>query len=152
LSRNTDMKQIHLEGSWTIRAPRDEVYRVITDFENAPKYFPLVAKSARVVSRQGNDLVMAMETKSFGMAFQVRMTTRLCPPEGFVSENASWLGIEHEVFMMEEVPEGTKINYTNDVEIKSRLFRLLGRILLGWYAVRFWERAVIDKMKKMLEK
>jgi len=30
------MKQIHLEGSWIIRAPRDAVYRVITDFENAP--------------------------------------------------------------------------------------------------------------------
>ena len=54
--------------------------------------------------------------------------------------------------MMEEVPEGTKINYMNDVEIKSRLFRLFGRILLGWYAVKFWERAVIDKMKEMLEK
>jgi len=80
------------------------------------------------------------------------MDAELRPPEGFASVNTSPLGVEHEVFMMEEVPEGTRIRYSNEVEIKSPLFRMLGGILLGKVALKYWERAVIGKLRQMLEK
>ncbi|MFC1893351.1 SRPBCC family protein [Chloroflexota bacterium] len=144
-------KRIHLEGSWVIQAPRHEVYNIITDFENMPKYFPSVAKSVRIISKEDNHLTLVAETKSFGLTFQVSMNTELQPPEWFVSENISTLGIEQEVFKMEEVPEGTKICYINDVEIKSPFFRIFGRFLIGWWAMKYWERAVIIKLKQMLE-
>lgn len=148
------MKQIHLKGSWIIKAPREEVFKIITDFENMPKYFPSVAKSVCIVARQGNNLTIQAETKAFlgSKTFQVHMDTQLRPPEGFVSNNVSTLGIEHEVFAMEEVPEGTKINYTNDVEIKSPFFRFFGRILIGIFALKYWELAIVNKLKKMLER
>ena len=41
------MKHVSLRGTYVIRAPREKVYAVITDFEKAPEYFPSVAKSAR---------------------------------------------------------------------------------------------------------
>jgi len=70
-----------------------------------------------------------------------------------ISDNKNDIGTSgHEEFLMEEVPEGTKINYTYDVELKNPLFRIFGRFLIGWYAMRFWKRAVIDKLKEMLEK
>ncbi len=53
---------------------------------------------------------------------------------------------------MEEVPEGTRINYVYEVDFKNPFLRVFGKILIGWYAMRFWEHAVIDKLKEMLEK
>jgi uncharacterized membrane protein len=73
-------KQIHLEGSWVIRAPRQEVYNIMTDFENMPKYFPSVAKSLRIITKEDNRLKMLAETKSFGRTFQVTMDTELRLP------------------------------------------------------------------------
>ena len=40
-------------------------------------------------------------------------------------------------------------NYLYDIELKNPLFRFLGGFLIGWYAMRFWEHAVIDKLKKI---
>ena len=81
------------------------------------------------------------------------METELRPPIGYVSDNKSAMGTSgHEEFLMEEIPEGTKINYTYNVELKNPILRILGGFLIGWYAMRFWEHAVIDKLKKMLEK
>lgn len=128
------------------------MYSIITDFENMPKYFPSVAKSVRIVNKENNRLTISAETKSFGRTFRVSMNTELRPLKGFISENISKLGIELEVFKMKEVPEGTKICYTNDVEIKSAFFRLFGKPLIGWWAMKYWERAVIVKLKQMLEK
>ncbi len=147
-------KIIRLERYYTIKAPREAVYRIITDFENVPKYFPSVAKSAQFINRDGNNFVVEAQTKAFfgSKTFAVRMEGRLNPPAGFASTNTSSLGIEREVFTMEETPEGTKIHYINDVEITSPLFRLFGGLLIKNIALKYWEHAVFDKLKKMLEK
>ena len=80
------------------------------------------------------------------------MKTQLRPPYGYISDNKSAIGTSgYEEFIMEEIPEGTKINYTYDVELKNPIFRILGGFLIGWYAMRFWEHAVIDKLKEMSE-
>ena len=147
------MKNIHLQGSWIVKAPRDKVYGVMSDFENFPKYFPAVAESINVIKRDGNNLNLEAQTKSFGRTFKVFMQTQLRPPAGFVSDNVSGIGTSgHEEFLMEEIPGGTKINYTYDVELKNPILRVFGKILIGRYAMRFWEHSVIDKLKEMLEK
>ncbi len=33
------MKQIHLQNSWIIKAPLEDVFKIITDFEKMPKLF-----------------------------------------------------------------------------------------------------------------
>jgi carbon monoxide dehydrogenase subunit G len=148
------MKPVHLESFYNIRASREEIYQIITDFENLPEYFPAVAKSARLISRDGNNFVVEVQTKAFfgSRTFHVRMEGQLRPPEGFVSTNVSSLGIEHEIFMMEEISEGTKIHYVNDVEIKSPFFRIFGGFLIKKVALRYWESVVFSKLKQMLEK
>ena len=146
------MKRIHLKGSWIIKAPREEIYKIMTDFENMPRYFPEVADSLRIVKREGNNLIIEAEAKTFGRVIPVHMETQLRPPVGYVSDNKSAIGTAgHEEFLMEEVPEGTKINYTYDVDINNPFLRIFGRVLIGWYAMRFWKCAVIDKLKEMLE-
>ena len=147
------MKKIILKKSWVINAPREEVYKIMSDFENMPKYFPKVAESLQILKRDGNNLTIEAYAKTFGRIISVQMETQLRPPIGYVSDNKSALGTSgHEEFLMEEIPEGTRLNYSYAIEIKNPLFRFLGGFLIGWYAMRFWEHAVIDKLREMLEK
>jgi len=145
-------KSVHLESHCAIKASREEIYKIMTDFEKLPEYFPSVAKSVKIISRIGNDFVVEAKTKAFlgSGEFAVRMEGRLQPPKGFVSTNTSAICIEHESFLMEEVPEGTMINYTNDVEIKNPFFCAFS-FLITFAALRYWQRAVFNKLKLMLE-
>ena len=147
------MKKIILKKSWVINASREEVYKIMSDFESMPKYFPKVAESLQILKRDGNNLTIVAKAKTFGRIISVQMETQLRPPIGYVSDNKSAIGTSgHEEFLMEEIPEGTRINYYYDVELKNPIFRILGGFLIGWYAMRFWEHAVIDKLREMLEK
>ncbi len=147
------MKNILLKKSWIIKAPREEVYKIMSDFENMPKYFPKVAESLQILKRDGNNLTISAKVKTFGRIFSVQMEAQLRPPMGYISDNKSAIGTSgHEEFLMEEIPEGTKINYTYDVELKNPILAMLGGFLIGGYAMRFWEHAVIDKLKEVLEK
>lgn len=147
------MKQIHLKGSWVIKAPREEVYKIISDFENMPKYFPSVAESIYITEKQGNHQKMKAKVKSFGRVFNAKMQTELLPSIGFRSDNESSLGTSgHEEFLMEDVENGTKINYTYDIEIHRPIIRIIGTPLIKWFAMWTWKRAFIDKLRKILEK
>ena len=118
-----------------------------------PTYFPEVAKSIRIVKRDGNNLTINAEAKSFGTVFPVTMTTELLPSRGFISDNINEkLGTYgHEEFLLEEVSEGTRIDYLYRLSINRIWLRLIAKPLFGWFALWFWKRVVIDKLKKMLE-
>lgn len=145
------MKPITLQGSWIINAPISEIYNIVTDFENAPKYFPKVAQSLKITKREGNHLEIDAQSKTFGLNFKVKMKTELLPPRGFKSINESALAIEDESFLMEEVLEGTKINYINNVTIKNNFLKLFSRIIIGKPALKFWEKAYINRLKELTE-
>ena len=147
------MKAIRLEGSYLIRAPRQKVYEVLTDFQGAARHFPRVARSARIVGRDGNDLSVEVETKAFlgSRTFHVRMDAHLRPGEGFTSTNTSSLGVEHETVTLHDVPEGTLLDYLNEVEVKSAVFRIFGGFLIRVVARKYWERAYIGRLREMLE-
>jgi hypothetical protein len=107
------MGTVRLEGAWLIPVSRRAAYAVMTDFERFPVHFPAVAKSVCVVNLDEHRFVVDAETKAFlgSKTYQVRMEGELQPPEGFVSTNTSSMGVEHETFMMEKVPEGTRVHY-----------------------------------------
>lgn len=146
------MKPVSLTGSWVIKAPLKSVYEIVTDFERTPTYFPSVAKSLKIITRRGNHLSIQAVTKTFGIPFKVKMETDLMPNKGFKSINESILAIEDEAFLLEEIPEGTKVNYRNNVIIKNNLLKLFSKLLIGRPALIFWEHAYIDKIRKMLER
>ncbi|MFH0874295.1 MAG: SRPBCC family protein, partial [Candidatus Komeilibacteria bacterium] len=121
------MKKMQLKGSWIIKAPREKVYKIMSDFENMPRYFPDVAESLRIVKREGNNLTIEAKAKSFGRVILTKMQTQLRPPIGYVSDNKSAIGTAgHEEFLLEEVLEGTKIYYTYDLEINNVFLRIFG--------------------------
>lgn len=147
------MKRICLSGSWVIKAKKEEIYKIISDFENMPKYFPSVAESVRVTEKQGNRQKMDVRVKSFGKVFNVKMQTELLPDVGFTSTNQSSFGTSgHEKFLMTDEGDGTRITYTYDIEIHSPLLRIIGTPLIKWFALWSWKHSVIDKLRKMVEK
>ncbi|NMC99386.1 MAG: hypothetical protein GYA62_06675 [Bacteroidales bacterium] len=143
------MKPVVLTGTWVVNAPIERIYKIVTDFENAHKYFPLVANSLRITKREGNYLSIDAVSKTFGIPFHVMMETRLIPGKGFKSINTSTLAIENESFIMEEAQTGTKIIYRNEVTIKNNIFKLFAKILIGKPALLFWKLAYIDRLQKL---
>ena len=148
------LKEITLHGSWLVKAPLEEVFNVITDFEKFPEYFPKVAESIRVTKREGNYLEMEAGVKSFGKLFPVTMKTQIIPEKGFISDNDSpGFGTSgHEELLLSEHPEGTVIDSTYQVSIHKLWLRIVAGPLIKGYTMKYWEKAVIDKLRKMLEK
>lgn len=147
------MRHIHLEDSWIIKAPIEKVFNITTDFENMPKYFPKVAESVTITKREGNNLEIEAQVKSFGSTFPVQMKTTILPLRGFISDNQSpKFGTSgHEELLLEAVNGGTKINYIYEVDIHKRWLRIIAKPLIGWFAMKAWEKAVINELRNILE-
>lgn len=147
------MKQISLHNQWLIKAPLNDVFNIMTDFENLPKYFPKVAEAVEVTKHEGDNLEMEAIVKSFGRKFQVKMKAHILPGKGFTSDNDSYqFGTSgHEELLLAEHPEGTLIDYTYQVSIHKKWLRIVATPLIKWYSMKFWEKAVIDELKKRLE-
>lgn len=145
------MKPILLQGSWIINAPMAKIYKIVTDFENAPKYFPKVAQSLVITKKEANHLEIDAQSKTFGLKFKVKMKTELLPPRGFKSINESSLAIEDESFLMEEISGGAKVNYINSVTIKNNFLKLFSKLLINNKALKFWEKNYIEPLKKAVE-
>jgi carbon monoxide dehydrogenase subunit G len=148
------MKDITLRATWLIKAPINEVFAVMTDFENLPSYFPKVADSVQIIRRDGNKLEMEATVKSFGKKFKVKMNTEILPGRGYISDNDSFqFGTSgHEELLLSENKEGTTIDYLYQVAIHKKWLRTVAKPLIGWYSMKYWEKAVIDELKKKLEK
>ena len=147
-------EKITLHAKWLIKAPLTEVFNIITDFEKWPEYFPKVAESIQVIRHGGNNLEIDATVKSFGQKFPVKMKTQIFPGKGFISDNESpKFGTSgHEELLLSERPEGTVIDYTYQVAIHKRWLRIVAQPLIGWFSMKYWQKAVIDELRKRLEK
>ncbi|MFA6315222.1 MAG: SRPBCC family protein [Candidatus Paceibacterota bacterium] len=148
------MKEITLHGEWLVKAPVENVFRMMTNFEKFPEYFPKVAESMQVKKREGDYLEMDAIVRSFGKKFPVQMKTQILPGKGFISdnENPKFGTSGHEEFLLSEHPEGTLIDYTYSVSIHKTWLRVVATPLIRWYSMKYWEKAVISELRKALEK
>jgi len=99
-------------------------------------------------------LEIAATVKSFGQKFLVKMETQILPGKGFISNNESpKFGTSgHEELLLSQRPEGTVIDYTYQVVIHKRWLRIVAQPLIGWFSMKYWQKAVIDELRKRLEK
>lgn len=148
------MKEITLRKKWIIKAPVQEVFKIMTDFEKFPENFPKVAESIQIKKIDGNYLEIEATVKSFGKNFPVKMKTQILPDKGFISDNESpEFGTSgHEELLLFEDKDGTLIDYTYQVSIHKKWLRIIATPLIRWYSMKFWEKAVIDELKRMFEK
>lgn len=148
------MNKITLRNQWIIKAPVDEVFRIITDFEKFPEYFPKVAETIKIIKKEGSKLEIEATAKSFGKEFPVKMKTDIIPNRGFISDNDSpKFGTSgHEELLLSKHEEGTLVDYTYQVTIHKKWLRLVATPLIKWYSMKYWEKAVIWELKKIVEK
>ncbi|TSC54990.1 MAG: hypothetical protein LiPW30_456 [Parcubacteria group bacterium LiPW_30] len=148
------MNEITLHNQWVVKAPIDDVFRIMTDFEKFPEHFPKVAEVVEIKKREGDYLEIEAIVRSFGKKFQVKMKTRILPGKGFISDNDSYqFGTSgHEEVLLSPHAEGTLIDYTYQVTIHKKWLRIVAVPLLRWYSMKYWEKAVIQELKKILEK
>lgn len=148
------MNKITLHDQWIVKAPLEEVFKIITDFEKFPINFPKVAESINISKREGNNLEIEASVKSFGKKFPVKMKTQILPGKGFISDNESLeFGTSgHEELLLSADIKGTLIDYTYQVTIHKKWLSIIAVPLLRWYSMKYWEKAVIDRLKKILEK
>jgi len=148
------MNKTTLHDQWVVKAPVNDVFEIMTDFEKFPKNFPKVAESIRVNRRVGNYVEMEATVRSFGKRFQVKMNYQILPGKGFISDNDSYqFGTSgHEEMKLCQHPKGTLIDYTYQVTIHNKWLGIIAVPLLRWYSMKYWEKAVIDQLKKILEK
>lgn len=148
------MKEIKLHDQWLIQAPIDKVFRMMTDFERFPEHFPKVAAKIQIKKREGDYLEMEAAVRSFGREFPVQMKTRILPGKGFASDNDSpnFGTSGHEELRLSTASKGTLIDYTYQVTIHKPWLRLVATPLIRWYSMKIWEKAVIDELRKALEK
>lgn len=148
------MNEITLHNQWVVKAPIDDVFRIMTDFEKFPEHFPKVAESIHITKHEGNNIEMDATVKSFGKNFQVKMKTQILPGKGFISDNDSYqFGTSgHEELFLSPHTEGTLIDYTYQVAIHKKWLSIIAVPLLRWYSMKYWEKSVIDQLKRMLEK
>lgn len=50
------MKQIILHNQWSINAPIEKIFNIVTDFEKSPEYFSKVVESINIIKRENNFL------------------------------------------------------------------------------------------------
>jgi hypothetical protein len=148
------VKDIILNAKWFIKAPLTEVFDIITDFEKWPEYFPKVGESIQVIGREGDNLEIEAIVKSFGQKFPVKMKTKILPGKGFIPDNESpKFGTSgHEELLLSESSEGAVVDYTYQVAIHKLWLRIVARPLIGWFSMKYWEKAVIDELRKRLER
>lgn len=148
------MKEIKLHNQWLIKAPIENVFKVITNFEKFPENFPKVAKSIVIKKREDNYLEMDAIVGSFGREFPVKMKTQIIPGRGFVSDNDSFkFGTSgHEELLLSNSSDGTLLDYTYQISIHKAWLRLLAAPLIRFYSMKYWEKAFIDRLKEILKK
>lgn len=148
------MKEITLHKQWIVKAPVEDVFKIMTDFEKLPEYFPRVAELVQINKKEGNNLEMEATVKSFGRSFKVNMKTQILPGKGFISDNDNYkFGTSgHEEFLLSPHQDGTLIDYTYQVTIHKKWLRMIATPLIRWYSMKYWEKAVIDRLKEIVKK
>jgi len=146
---------VPVRGSWLIRARREVVYGIISDFESMPKNFPRVAHRITVVSRQGERVDFEAEAASFGRWFpkvKIHVSAQLLPGTGYrcKTHNLSFNTTGEEELLLVDDAEGTRIEYTYFVTVRNRRWAPLFAWLVRWLGLPFWKRSFVDRLEVLV--
>ena len=62
----TDSTLVTVHGDWLVHADRASVYAIVSDFGRMPEHFPKIARSIRLLKRDGD--VLTLEAKAGSLA------------------------------------------------------------------------------------
>jgi len=131
-----------------IKAKKDKVFFIMTDFENLPSKLPKIFKSVKVISQEGNSIITEEFVKMAGRDIRQKVKHVINSTEKhevFILEGD--LKNSHIIESYEETTKGTKIVVEGD-------FKLAGKLkLLGFFAKGEIEKninKVIDEFTEII--
>ena len=108
---------MHFEVSLVVRVPRAEAYSSYTDFESIPRWSK-DKHEVRVARREGDTVYLERTSGAGGGRGAKEM--KLFPPERVESAGETRLTKTRSIVRFDEVPEGTRVTASLDVELKGR--------------------------------
>ena len=111
-----------VEISRVIAAPREKVFKLVTDFENAPKYLPNQFKSIKILSREGNTVTTDEVIVAAGRTVKQTSKHTVQAPDKHEAEVLTGDAVGTKISeTYTEVPEGTKVSIVADVRLAGIL-------------------------------
>ena len=138
-----------MEISKIIKAPRAKVWETASDPETRPKYDKNM-KSIEVLSREGNTVISTHTSIVRGQETKAKDKWTLYPQEKIETESLDGPADVKGVQLFEEVPEGTKVTLSYDINFKGIIGKTLGRLLAG-PKLREFADEYIESMAKYIE-
>ncbi len=110
-----------------VKAPRERVFRYLTDVERFPELFPEIFKKMSVVRTEDDSRIIECEEIWAGRHFRYFLREKQFPPTKIqqVVTEGSGKGTT-ETLTLEETPEGTRVVMT--IDAKSLAATVLGRL------------------------
>jgi len=108
---------MHFEVSLVVKVPRTNAYSSYTDFEAMPRWSK-DKHEVKVIRREGG--IVYIERAPGTGAFHGAREMKLFPPERVESQGETRFTRTRSVVRFDEVPEGTRITASLDVELKGR--------------------------------
>ena len=109
-----------------VNVDRDNIFNVITDFENLAKIFPKYFKSLKIISKSGNTTKLEEELEFLGKKLNVTVDHIVEKPDKHTVIMLDGLGKNtkfEETF--EKISEGTKITIDVDLVLNGK-FKVMG--------------------------
>lgn len=152
----SDPNVVAVRGDWLVRADRTSVYTIVSDFERMPEYFPKIARSIKLVRRDGDVLTLEAQAGSFASwlpSAKIDLTATLLPGQGYrcTTRNLTFNTAGEEELLLVDDPEGTRIKYTYFVTVRRRWFKPLFAWMVTAFGLPFWKRSFIDPLKTLVE-
>jgi len=140
-----------IQRRWFVPASKSSVYAVVSDFERLPQHFPRVARSTKVISRDGNRLVIDAEAGSFGRFFpavRVTINAELLPGVGYRCStfNRTFNTTGEEELLLSDVSGGTEITYSYTVTLRHKWLCPVYSWLVRRLGLRFRKRAYLEPL------
>lgn len=129
------------------RAQLAEVYAWRTDFrESDPQLSRARLRTRRALRRDGAEVEME-ETGVMAFPFTARFLVRLSQPDAWVADGRSNVGRTHNTYRLSEVPEGTELVVTFDLQLTGA-YRMFTPFVRG-YVLRRLSREWADYVRAM---
>ena len=119
-----------VETSRVIAAPREKVFKLATDLENAPKYLPTHFKSVKILQREGNTVTTDEVIMAAGRTIKQTSRHTIQEPDKHEAEVLTGDAVGTKVSeTYAEVPEGTKVSVVADVRLAGilKMVEVLGK-------------------------
>lgn len=147
--------KVSVIGNWLVHAKREDVYRIVSDWEHMPNNFPRVAKSVTILERNGMRLKVQSVAGSFASFLpgaNVTIDVELLPGQGYRcrTTNTTFHTTGEEELLLVDDPEGTRVQYTYFVSVRNRVWRKLFAQLVKTFGLPFWKRSFIDQLPHLI--